>query len=127
MHPFLPALDVMTNSSQKEFEAIQLLPIKDRFNQCINSIVSKYFYKQCLHYLNGDFVKPSESDLSLRNSYQKLKQPFRKTSIGQSTLSFFGPSLWNKIPEEIKRTSSINKFTNKLQKYYLNEIGTPSF
>ena len=54
----------------------------------------------------------------LRNSYHKLKQPFRNTSIGQSTLSFFGPALWNKIPEEIKRTPSLNTFKHSLKKYY---------
>ena len=83
--------------------------IKERLNQCINSIVFKYFYKQWPYYLNEVFVKEPESGLSLKNSYYKLKHSFRKTSIGQSALSFIVSALWNKIPEEIKWTySNIN-------------------
>lgn len=55
----------------------------------------QYFYKQCPHYLNEVIVKTLKSGLYLRNSYRKLKQSFRKTSIGQNALSFIGPALWN--------------------------------
>ena len=51
-----------------------------------------------------------ESSSSLRNSYQTLQQPFRKTNTGQNALSFIGPTLWNKVPEEIKRTTNLNVF-----------------
>ena len=45
-------------------------------------------------------MKARESSSSLRNSYQKLQQPFRKTSTGQNTLSLIGPVLWNKDSKE---------------------------
>ena len=54
--------------------------------------------------------------LNLRDLYlfshmaHKHKQPFCKTRVGQNTLSFATPALWNKIPEEIKRTTSLNTF-----------------
>ena len=41
---------------------------------------------------------------------------FRKTSIGQNALSFIGPSLWNKIPNELERTISLNTFKHNLKK-----------
>ena len=53
------------------------------------------------HYLNEVFMKAPESSSSLRNSYQKLQQPFRKTNTGQNALSFIGLALWNKVPEKI--------------------------
>ena len=77
--------------------------VKERHNQCVNSIAFKYFDNQCPHYLNEVFMKAPESSSSLRNISQKLQQPFRKTNTGQNALSFIGPALWNKIPEEIKK------------------------
>ena len=55
----------------------------------------QYFYKQCPHYLNEVIVKTLKSGLYLRNSYRKLKQLFRKTSICQNALSFTAPALRN--------------------------------
>ena len=48
-------LDKMTHISKNEFETLNWLPVKDRFNQSINSIVFKYFTKQCHSYLNEVF------------------------------------------------------------------------
>ena len=53
-------------------------------------------------------MKAPESCLSLRNSYQNLQQPIRKTNTGQNALSFIGPALWNKVPKEIKRVTTIS-------------------
>ena len=83
----------MSHISQKEFETIDCLPINERYNHCVNSLALKYFDNQCLHYLNEVFMKAPESSSSLRNSYQKLQQPFRKTNAGQNVLSFTGPVL----------------------------------
>ena len=69
------------------------------------------------------FLKAPESSSSLRNSYQKIQKPFRKTNTGQNVLSFIGPALWNKVPEEIKRTTKLNAFTHNLKKHYLKELG----
>ena len=120
-------LDKMSHIYQKEFETIDCLPIKERYNQCVISIAFKYFSNQCPHYLNEAFVKAPESSSSLRNSYQKLQQPFRKTNTGQNALSFIGPALWNKVPEEIKRTTNLNAFKHNLKKHYLKELGKANF
>ena len=108
---FCLQLDKMSHISQKEFEAINWLPFKERYHQCVNSIAFKYFDNQCPHYLNEVFMKAPESSSSLRNSYQKLQQPFRKTNTGQNALSFTCPALWNKVPEEIKRITNLNSNT----------------
>ena len=60
-------------------------------------------------------MKAPESSSSLRSSYQKLKQPFRKTDTGQNALSFIGPASWNKVPKEIKRATNINAFKTTLR------------
>ena len=61
--------DKMSHISQKEFETINWLPIKEIYNQCVNSNAFKYFDGQCPHYLNEAFMKAPESSSSLRNSY----------------------------------------------------------
>ena len=83
----------MSYMSQKEFETINWLPIKERYNQCVNSTVFKYFDNQWPHYLNEVFMKTPEYSSSLRNSYQKIQQRSRKTNTGQNALSFIGPAL----------------------------------
>ena len=89
---FCLQLDKMSHISQKEFETINWLPIKERYNQCVNSIAFKYLDNQCPHYLNEVFMKAPESSSSLRNSHQKLQQPFRETNTEQNALSFIGPA-----------------------------------
>ena len=114
---FCLQLDKMSHMSQKEFETINWLPIKERYNQCVNSVAFKYFSNQCPHYSNEFFMKAPESSLSLRSSYQKLPQPFRKTNTGQNALSFIGPALWNKVPEKIKITANLNTFKHNFNKH----------
>ena len=58
----------MSHISQKRFETVNWLPIKDRYNPCVKSIVFKYFDNQCPHYLNEVFMKAPESRSSLRNA-----------------------------------------------------------
>ena len=68
---FCLQLDKTSHISEKEFETINWLSIKERYNQCVNSIAFKYFDNQCPHYLNDVFMKAPVSSSSLRNSYQK--------------------------------------------------------
>ena len=67
-------------------------------------------------------MKAPESSSSLRNSYQKLQQPFRKTNTDQNALSFIGPA-----SEEITRITNLNAFKHNLKKHYLKELGKSIF
>ena len=50
----------------KKNQSLDWLPIKERLNECINSIAFKYFYNQCLQYFNE--VESPKSGLLLRKS-----------------------------------------------------------
>ena len=113
----------MSHISQNKYGTVSWLPIEERYEWCINSIAFKYFNNQCINYLNEVFIKAPKSSLSLRNSYQKLQQPFHKTSTSENAFSFIDPTLWNKIPKETKRTIYINTFKHNLKKFYLKKIG----
>ena len=102
----------MTHISKNEFETVTWLPVKDRFNQSISSIVFNYFTKKCPHYLNKVFELACLSCLRTTNSYLRLMFPFQKLNTEQNTLSFLGPSIWKKIPDVLKKkkNNSINIF-----------------
>ena len=41
--------------------------------------------------------------------------------MGQKAISFVGPSLWNSLPELIKKTDNlINTFKHNVKNYFLN-------
>ena len=90
---FCLLLNKKSHISQKEFETVNWLPIKERYNQCANSVAFKYFDNQCTHYLNEVFMKAPEYRSLLRSSYLKRQQPFHNTNTGQNALSFIGPAL----------------------------------
>ena len=57
------------------------------------------------------------------NQFAKLKIPFCKTDMGQKAISFVGPSLWNSLPELIKKTDNLNSFKQvKNYKQWINEM-----
>ena len=65
---------------KNEFETFNLFAVIDRFNQSINSIIFKYFTKQCPSCLNEVFELAFPNNLRPRDGYLKLICPFRKTN-----------------------------------------------
>ena len=106
----------------KEFEKMNWLNINDRFEQCVSVSVFKYFNNESPVYISEIFCPARSRGMSTRNSFQKLTQSLRKTSQGQKCLSYIGPSVWNKLPENIKKSSNLVTFKHEVKKYYLNEL-----
>ena len=63
----------------------------------------------------------SRNSIGTRNSSFKLNQPSRKTKQGQNCLSYIGPSIWNKLPDSVKESKSLNIFKHKVKSHFLNE------
>ena len=91
MH-FCLQLDKLKHISHEEFERLNWLPMTYRFTQCVISTVFKYFNGHCPNYLKEVFEVATESNFQLRNRFQKLKCPFRKTNKGQHAVSYIGPT-----------------------------------
>ena len=68
---FCLQLDKMIHISHKEFETLNWLPVTERFNQRINSIVSKYVNNQYPNYLNEVFRTAPENNIQSRGSFLK--------------------------------------------------------
>ena len=99
----------MTHISHKEFETLTWLPVTERFNQCIDSIVFKYVNNQCPNYLNEVFQTAPKNNIQTRGSFLKLKCLFRKTNAGQMVLPYIGPTICSKTPDTLKRTEILTR------------------
>ena len=115
-------LDKTTHISHKEFETLNWLPVTERFNLCINSVVFKYVNDQRPNYLNEVFQTAPENNIQTRGSFLKLKCPFHKTNASQMALSYIGPTIWSKTPDTLKRTKNLNTFKHNLKEHYLKEL-----
>ena len=73
---FCLQFDKMSTISHKEFKDLNWSPVSSRFEQCVISIVFKFINGNCLHYLNEVLEFVPEGNISLRNNFLKLKQPF---------------------------------------------------
>ena len=71
MHSFLHTDKMSYIYFKNNFETVNWLLMKERYNHCANSVAFKYVDNECPHNLNEAFIKALESSSSLRNNYQK--------------------------------------------------------
>ena len=74
------------------------------------------------YYMKEVFEHVSKGRIRVRKNYTRVKVPFWKTSMGQKSLSYTGPSVWNKLPSSIKRNISLNTFKHDVRKYHWQEL-----
>ena len=119
---FCLKLDKTAQISHKEFETLNWLPVTERFNQCINSIVFKYVNNQCRNYLIEVFQTAPENNIQTRGIFLKWKCPFCKTNAGQMALSYISSTIWSKTLDTLKQTKNLNMFKHNLKEQYLKEL-----
>ena len=117
---FCLSLKNLDHIGKKEFEKIDWLNTNDRFLQCICSAAFNFFHKNCPEYMTEIFHTAFQGNIDTRSSFLKLRQPFRKTNMGQNTISFLGPQQWNKLPKSIKDSGTINTFKHKLKRFFFD-------
>ena len=111
-------LDNKAHIGTNEFLKINWLPTKKRVEQCICANVFKFFNQMSPQY-TAEIFHPSSSVHNTRRATQKLDLPFRKSCIGQKTLSYIGPKIWNNLPAQIKLSKSVNTFKHDIKKSFL--------
>ena len=115
-------LDKMSTTSHKEFKHSNWLPVSTRFEQCVISVVFKFFNGNRPYYLNEVPEFAQVGNIILRDNLLKLKGPFRNTNTGQKASSFIGPSFWNQIPDTLKKALNSNTFKHNLKRHSFNQI-----
>ena len=103
---------------QDELLRINWLNVEDRVGQCASVQAFKFFNNTTPLYMDDIFGPAELSNLSTRNSFQRLKQPFRKTNQGQNCLSYMSPSVWNKLPQKVKNTKNLNTFKHNVKAFF---------
>ena len=111
---FCQRLDKMHHISEEDFRSINWLPTSKWVNQCISTTQFKF--------LNKIFEFASHCRIGRRNKLTKNKILSHKTNMGQKAISFSGSSLWNSLPELIKKTDYSNTFKQNFENYCLNWI-----
>ena len=114
-------LDNKAHVGTNEFLKINWLPTKKRVEQCICVNVFKFFNQMSPQY-RAEIFHPSSSVHNTRRATQKLDLPFRKSCIGQKTLSYIGPKTWNNLPAQIKLSKSVNTFKHNIKKSFFDDI-----
>ena len=70
-----------------------------KYNKFVNNNFLNFYLNKIF-----DFALYCRTETS--NSFAKLKYLFCKANTGQKTLSYIRPSLWNNLPEPIKKPLS---------------------
>ena len=118
---FCLKLDYRSSINFLEFKKINWLPVKQRVFQCIAAHVYNFFSRNCPAYVDDLFIQANQVNCT-RHSFLKLHLPQRKTNLGKNTLSYLGPTIWNKIPNSVKDCKLLNSFKHKLKDYFFDQI-----
>ena len=119
---FCLKMDNRSHIGTKEFREINWFPVRDRFEQCVNTHVFKQQNNSSPKYMNEVFTSADKSQIKTRASSYKLKQPNCKKVSGYRTISYLGPKLWNMLPNDIKSAESVNSFKHRIKKHYFSEL-----
>ena len=114
-------LDNMAHLDKEEFKDINWLPVKERVNQRICVTAFNFFKRTSPAYMS-DIFKHDNNARTTRNSENRFLVPLRRTNVGQNSLSYLGPKLWNNLPNDLKLSKNRNTFKHKLKSAYFNEL-----
>ena len=104
-----------------EFKDIKWLPTKERYQQCVCVKTYKFFNGFAPPYMS-DIFHPMTRRQMTRTGAFKLHQPNSNLVIGQKTLSFIGPRLWNNLSSHLKLAASTNAFKHRLKDEYFDGL-----
>ena len=106
----------------EDYLNINWLPVELRVNQIILCSVFKFFQKTCPNFMTEIFDPVENQNMITRTSILRLHQPKRKTKSGMNSLSYVGPSYWNKLPSNLKISENFNSFKHSLKKYFFQDL-----
>ena len=95
--------------------------MKEQYN-VLYAVYTSFVTKNCPNYFDNIYVPLETNGVHTRLSYQKLDVPHRKTNVGQKSLSYVGPSLWNNLKKTLKTSISLIAFKHNIKQHYFNEL-----
>ena len=112
-------LNNRANVDNTKFIEINWLRVEKRYEQCVCTLIYKYFQNNVPEYIHDIFTK-NMTKYNTRNS-NMLKRPPCKTSKSMKAISYIGPKLWDDLPICLKQKQSISTFKNDFKRYYLTK------
>ena len=106
----------------QDFVSMNWLPVAGRAKQMILCNVFNFFQNKCPSFIKEIFIPVEHHSMNTRSSYQKLVQPKRKTNAGLNSLSYAGPSYWNKLPARLKDPATLNSFKQSVKKLFFEKM-----
>ena len=104
-----------------EFEAINWLPTKERFEQCVCVGIFNFIAEAAPLYISEMFFLVEQSQ-NTRRSLNKLQIPYQRTNRGLKMLSYVGPRLWNSLPNSLKSVDGVNNFKHKSKELFFDNL-----
>ena len=107
------------HSSSPLLKTLHWLPIDNRIKYKILTYVYKTLNGLSPNYLSDCISIRVPSRTGLRSSQDKtcLEIPRCKKQIGDRSFRVYGPTLWNKLPQSLRTSPSINVFKHNLKTY----------
>ena len=82
------------------------------------AILMYKFQKRTLPFPIQQLFQLKPCQIKTRSDNQIISSCFR-TTVGQQSIKFIRPKIWNTLPQEIKTCSTLVSFKNKPKIYYL--------
>jgi hypothetical protein len=100
-------------------KSLHWLTVKNRINFKAAVLIYRCLEGSAPTYLS-ELIKIYRQSRSLRSSSDKTKLviPKRNSKYGERAFSFFGPKLWNSLPQNIREANSLLNFKKKLKTFY---------
>ena len=99
-----------------------ILKFEDLYNQHCLTLMHDCILDNAPEQVSKLLIKGPNERFTLRNQINKLealKAPVMKSKVGTSSIRVKGPSLWNKIPSDLKKINKKHIFKRKLKSAYL--------
>ena len=95
--------------------------MQNRYEQCVSVSAFKFCKGLGPAYMS-DIYSLVENPRTTRRSEYKMEKPFKLTNMGQSSISYIGPKVWNTLPAECKLEDNLNKFKHKIKDQFFKNI-----
>ena len=96
------------------------LPTKERVKQRFAIKTFKH-WKVTLPFCVNELFVPSRNTYKTR-SHMAFQILLIKSSLGQKSISFLGPSIWNKLSNDLKILNTPTSFTHNYKKVVLKKF-----
>ena len=107
-------------SASKLLESLHWLPVKSRIHFKVSLLCYKAVQFEQPPSL-AKFFTARDTPYDIRSVTEtSVDHPPTVKKYGDRAFSFYAPSLWNKLPQEVRESPSVDSFRKRLKTYYFN-------